>query len=156
MALVLAHNVPEIGCTGEQARGRRRGRGTGRQGGGTATGDARAEGWGWVRRGTNAQDWEEGSKGLPLLSDPPLWHSVGLLFLYGALDTHLFFPPHVASGQCVLTAAVAGAPAGVVSAFVEPSGWSAGAVLVAAGAVCPLAVRSSWRTAVVLVVAGVV
>ena len=33
---------------------------------------------------------------------PPVWHSVGLLLLYGALDSHPFFPSHVASGRCVL------------------------------------------------------
>ena len=32
-------------------------------------------------------------------------------------------------GSQVLTAAACGAPAGVISAFVEPSGWCAGAVL---------------------------
>ena len=37
-----------------------------------------------------------------------------LLFLYGALDSHPVFPSHVASGHCFLTAAAAGAPAGVV------------------------------------------
>ena len=79
-----------------------------------------------------------------------------LLFLYGALDSQPFFPSHVASGCCILSAAAAGAPAGVVSAFTEPSGWCAGAVLVVAGAVCALAMPSSWRTKVVLVVAGVV
>ena len=44
-----------------------------------------------------------------------------------------FFPLHVASGRCFLTAAAAGAPAGVVSAFAEPSGWCAGTVLDVAG-----------------------
>ena len=77
---------------------------------------------------------------------PPVWHSVGSLFLYGALDSHPFFPSHVASRRCVLSAAAAGALAGVVSAFAEPSGWCAGAVRVVAGAVCALAVPSSWRT----------
>ena len=80
----------------------------------------------------------------------------------------------VASGCCFLSAAVAGAPAGVVatfaepsgwcagaagvlSAFAEPSGWCAGAVLdVAWCAVCASAAPSSWRIEVVLVVAGVV
>ena len=57
-------------------------------------------------------------------------HSVGLLLLYGALDSHAFVSSHVASGRCVLSAAAAGAPAGVVSAFAEPSSWCAGAVLV--------------------------
>ena len=66
-----------------------------------------------------------------------------LQFLYGALDSHPFFPSHVASGRCVLWAAAAGAPAGVVSAFAEPSGWCAGAVLDVAGAVCAVAVPSS-------------
>ena len=49
-------------------------------------------------------------------------------------------------GCCVLSAAAAAARAGVISAFAEPRGWCAGAVLVAAGAVCALAVPSSWRT----------
>ena len=50
--------------------------------------------------------------GLPSLSavislPPPtiVRHSVGLRFLYGALGRHSFFPSHVASGQCFLTAA---------------------------------------------------
>ena len=60
---------------------------------------------------------------------PPVCHSVGLLFLYGALDSHPFFPSHVASGRCVLSAAAAGALAGVVCAFTEPSSWCVGAVL---------------------------
>ena len=77
---------------------------------------------------------------------PPVWHSVGVLFLYGALDGHPLFPSHVALGRCVLSAAAAGAPAGVVSAFAEPSGWCAGAVLNVAGcAVCVSAAPSSWR-----------
>ena len=85
---------------------------------------------------------------------PPVW----LLFLYGALDSHGFFPSHFASGCCFLSAAAAaGAPAGVVSAFMEPSGWCAGAVLdVAVCAVCVSAAPSSWRTGVVLLVVGVV
>ena len=66
--------------------------------------------------------------------------------LYGALDSHPFFPSHVASGRCVLSAAAAGAPAGDVSAFAEPSGWCAGAVLDAAGcAVCASAAPNNWR-----------
>ena len=74
-----------------------------------------------------------------------------------ALDSHPFFPSHVAPGRCFLSAAAAGAPAGVVSAFVEPSGWCAGAVLdVAFCAVCLSAAPSGWRTGVVLVVVGVV
>ena len=40
----------------------------------------------------------------------PARHSVGLRFLYGALDSHPFFPPHVASGQRFLTAAAASGP----------------------------------------------
>ena len=75
---------------------------------------------------------------------PPTRHSVGLLLLYGALDSHPFSPSHVASGRCVLSAAAAGTPAGVVSAFAEPSGWCAGAVLDVAGcAVCASAAPSS-------------
>ena len=69
-----------------------------------------------------------------------MWHSVGSLFLYGALDSHPFFPSHVASGRCVLSAAAAGAPAGVVSASAEPRRWCAGAVLflcVCGGVVAP-------------------
>ena len=50
-----------------------------------------------------------------------MWHFVGLLFLYGALDSHPLFPSHVASGRCILSAAAVGAPAGVVSTFAEPS-----------------------------------
>ena len=66
--------------------------------------------------------------------------------LYGALDSHPFFPSHVASGRCVLSAAAAGALAGVVSAFAEPSRWCAGAVLDVAGCVVGASVApSSWR-----------
>ena len=66
---------------------------------------------------------------------------------YGALDSHPSFPSHVASGRCVLSAAAAGAPAGVVSAFAEPSSWCAGAVLnVAWCAVCASAAPSRWCT----------
>ena len=87
---------------------------------------------------------------------PPVWHSVGLLFLYGALDSHPFFPSHVASGCCFLPAAAAGALAGVVSAFAEPSSWRVGTVLnVAWCAVCVSAAPNSWRIEDVLVVAGV-
>ena len=96
----------------------------------------------------------------------PLWSraglrggggSRGLLFLCGALDSHPVFPSHVASGRCVLSAAAAGAPAGVVSAFAEPSGWCAGPVLNAAWcAICASAAPNSWRIEDVLVVAGVV
>ena len=87
---------------------------------------------------------------------PPCVTFRRLLFLDGALDSHPFFPSPVAPDRCILSAAAAGAPAGVVSAFAEPNGWCAGAVLVVAGAVCALAVPSSWRTEVVLVAAGVV
>ena len=67
------------------------------------------------------------------------------------------FPSHVALGRCVLSAAAAGAPAGVVSAFAEPRRWCAGAVLNVAGcAVCASAAPSSWRTGVSLVGVGVV
>ena len=59
----------------------------------------------------------------------PVGHSVWLLLLYGALDSHPLFPPRAASGRCILSAGAAGAPAGVVSAFAEPSGWCTGAVL---------------------------
>ena len=88
---------------------------------------------------------------------PPVRHSVRLMFLYGALDSHPFFTSHVASGRCVLSAAAVGALAGVVSAFAEPSGWCAGAVPDAAGcAVRASAAPNSWRIGAVLVVAGVV
>ena len=63
----------------------------------------------------------------------------------GALDSHPLVPSHVASGGCFLSAAAAGAPAGVVSVFAEPSGWCAGAVLDVACAVCASAAPSSWR-----------
>ena len=90
-------------------------------------------------------------------SSPPVSHSVWRLFLYGALDSRPFCPSHIASGRCFLSAAAAGAPAGVVSAFAGPSGWCAGAVLDVAGcAGCASAAPSSWRIRVVLVVAGVV
>ena len=78
---------------------------------------------------------------------PPVGHSVGLLFLYGALDGHPFFPSHVASGRCFLSAAAASALAGVVYAFAEPSGWCVGAVLNVAGcAVCVSAAPNNWRS----------
>ena len=64
---------------------------------------------------------------------------------------------HVASGCCVLSAAAAGALAGVVSVFAEPRGWCVGAVLNVAGcAVCASAAPNNWRIEDVLVVAGVV
>ena len=46
--------------------------------------------------------------------------------------------PILAFACCVrslLSVAAAGAPAGVVSAFAEPSGWCAGAVLVVVGVI---------------------
>ena len=68
---------------------------------------------------------------------PPCNIPSGCCFFTGALDSHPFFPSHVASGRCVLSAAAAGAPAGVVSAFAEPRRWCAGAVRNVAGcAVC--------------------
>ena len=74
-----------------------------------------------------------------------------------ARDSHPFFASNVASGCCFLLVTAAGAPAGVVAAFAEPSGWCAGAVLDVAGcAVCASVVPSSWRIEVVLVVAGFV
>ena len=79
------------------------------------------------------------------------------MLLYRALDGHLVFPLHVASGRCFLSAAAAGALAGVVSAFAEPSSWCVGAVLnVAWCAVCALAAPNNWRIEDVLVVAGLV
>ena len=79
------------------------------------------------------------------------------MLLYGALDGHPFFHSHDASGRCFLSAAAAGALAGVVSAFAEPSSWCAGAVLNVAGcAVCVSAAPNNWRVEDVLVVAGVV
>ena len=75
-----------------------------------------------------------------------MWHSVGLLLLYGALDGHPFFPSHVASRRCFLSAAAAGALAGVVSVFAEPSSWCVGTVLdVAWCAVCAFAPRRCTR-----------
>ena len=58
--------------------------------------------------------------GVGWVGAPPVGHSVGLLSLYGALDSHTFVPSHVALGRCFLSAAAAGAPAGVVAAFAEP------------------------------------
>ena len=60
---------------------------------------------------------------------------------------------NVASGRCVLSAAAAGALAGVVSAFAEPRRRCAGAVLDVAGcAVCVSAAPNHWRIEDVLVV----
>ena len=74
-----------------------------------------------------------------------------------ALDGHPFFSSHVASGRYFLSAAAAGALAGVVAAFAEPSSWCVGTVLnVAWCAVCASAAPNNWRIEDVLVVAGVV
>ena len=98
-----------------------------------------------------------GVRGRGVVLGPPVRHSVWLLFLYGALDSHPFFPSHVASGRCFLSAAAAGALAGVVSAFAEPSSWCVGAVQNVAGcAVCASAAPNNWHIEDVLVVAGVV
>ena len=45
---------------------------------------------------------------------------VGVLFLHGALDSHLVFPSRAVSGRCVLTATAACVPAGVVSTSADP------------------------------------
>ena len=101
---------------------------------------------------------------------PPVWHSVlrwfrnwaleshpfilrhmisnssRRLLLYGALDGHPFSGSHVASRRCILSTAAAGALAGVVTAFAEPSSWCVGAVRDVAGcAVWASAAPSSWR-----------
>ena len=75
--------------------------------------------------------------------------SVGLLFLYGALESHLFFPLHAASGRCVLWAAAAWVPAGVVFVLAEPSSWRTGAVLLAAGVVSQRLLPTPLRILVV-------
>ena len=61
----------------------------------------------------------------PRALPPPVWHSVWLLFLYGAVDSHPFFPSHVAPGCCFLSVLL------LVSfpTFAKPSGWCAGAAL---------------------------
>ena len=88
---------------------------------------------------------------------PPVQHSIWLLPLYGALDSHPFFPSHVASGCFFLLAAAAGALASVVSAFAEPSSWCVGAALnVTWCAVCASAAPNNWRIEDVPVIAGVV
>ena len=93
----------------------------------------------------------------PNAPPPPCDIPSGCCSFTGALDSHPFFPSHVASGRCVLSAAAAGAPAGVVSAFAEPRRWCVGAVLNVAGcAVCASAAPNNWRIEDVLVVAGVV
>ena len=62
-------------------------------------------------------------------------HSVRLLFLYGSLDSHPFFPSPAALGHCVLSAAAACVPAGAVFVFAEPSSWHTGVVLAGAGVI---------------------
>ena len=58
--------------------------------------------------------------------------------------------------RCVLSAAAAGAPAGVVSAFAEPRRWCAGAVLdVAVCAACASVAPSSCRTVQILKFRGI-
>ena len=92
-------------------------------------------------------------RGRPPLCDIPS----GCCSFTGALDSHLFFPSHVASGCCFLSAAAAGALAGVVSTFAEPSSWCVAAVLnVAWCAVCVSAAPNNWHIEDVLVAAGVV
>ena len=89
--------------------------------------------WG-IRQGLGVQSLHPGMQWLSPCAPPC---SVWLLLLYGALDSHPFFSSHVASGRCFLSAAAAGALAGVVSAFAEPSSWCVGAVLnVAWCAIC--------------------
>ena len=86
-------------------------------------------------RGCGPRSWPTGvvlvAAGVVLqfLSPSPLRVLV-VQFLYGALDSHPFFPSHAASGCCFLTAAV---PCDVISMVVEPSSWRTGVVLVAAG-----------------------
>ena len=100
---------------------------------------------GGCRTGAAARHAKEGATPPP--PPPPCDIPSGCCSFTGALDSHPFFPSHVASGRCVLSAAAAGAPAGVVSAFAEPSGWCAGAVLNVAGcAVCVSTASSSWCT----------
>ena len=45
---------------------------------------------------------------------------------FRALDSHHFFPSRAASGRCILTAAAACVPCGVVCALAEPSSWHTG------------------------------
>ena len=81
-----------------------------------------------------------------------------VVFLRGPGQSPVFsFASHVVWDRCFLLAGAAGALAGFVSAFAEPSGWCAGAVLdVTWCVVCASAAPSSWRIEVVLVVAGVI
>ena len=103
----------------------------------------------WLGRGVGASmrgGGQSGRCGAAGTKSPPVRHSVWLLLLYGALDSHPFFPSHVASGCCFLSDAAAGALAGVVSAFAEHSSWCVGAVLnVAWCAVCVSAAPNNWR-----------
>ena len=57
---------------------------------------------------------------------PPCGMPSGCGFFYGALDGHPSFPSHAAPGRCVLTAAAAGVPWGVVSAVAGPGSWRTG------------------------------
>ena len=94
-----------------------------------------------------------GSRGDPM---PPCATFRLVVVSLRAWDSPPFFPSHVL-GCCFLSATAAGALAGVVSAFAEPSSWCVGAVLdVAWCAISVSLAPSSWRIQVVLVVAGVV
>ena len=106
------------------------------RGSGIPHGPLQGLGGNWVAPGGGG-----GGRSSPF-SRPPVWHSVGLLLLYGALDSHPFFPSHVASGRCVLSAAAAGAPAGGVSAFAEPRRWCAGGCA-GCGRMCRLCVSGA-------------
>ena len=44
-----------------------------------------------------------------------------MLFFHEALDSHPLFRSHVASGRCILSAAAAGAPAGVAHTITPPT-----------------------------------
>ena len=98
-------------------------------------------GWAWV----GDRCWRLAQPPFPVSPPPPPCDiPSGCCSFTGAPDIHPVFPSHVASDRCVLSAAAAGAPAGVVSAFAEPSSWCAGAVLNVAGcAVCASAAPSS-------------
>ena len=83
---------------------------------------------------------------VPRCPPPPCDIPSGCCFFTGPWTVTRSSPSHVASGRCVLSAAAAGALAGVVSAFAEPSGRCDGAVPDVAGcAVCAPAAPSSWR-----------
>ena len=85
---------------------------------------------------------------LPCYVSVGMW-SVGLLFRHGALDSHPFCPSHAASGGCVLAAAAACVPAGVVSASAEHSSWHTRVVLVSAGVILWFLLPTPLRTQVV-------